>query len=62
MTPISVDQLAVIAKTREWARPLRYIRAENNMDIEYTPKNKRAGIVTDYYIYYGKKDDGYQNR
>lgn len=54
--PITVDKLSVIAKTREWTRQLRYIRAENNMDIEYTPKNKEKGILTEYYTYHGKKE------
>ena len=54
--PITVDKLSVIAKTREWTRQLRYIRAEHNMDIEYTPKNKEKGIMMEYYTYRGKKD------
>ena len=35
--PIAVDRLSTIAKTREWTRQLRYIRAEYQMDIEYIP-------------------------
>lgn len=35
--PVGVDKLAVIAKTREWTRQLRYIRADYDMDIEYIP-------------------------
>ena len=49
---IDVDRLAVIAKTREWTRALRYVRSDYNMDIEYIPKNKSKGINKEYYIYH----------
>lgn len=53
--PIEVGKLAVIAKTREWTRQLRYIRAEYDMDIEYVPKNKDKGISNEYYIFHSQK-------
>ena len=49
---IDVDKLAVIAKTREWTRALRYVRADYCMDIEYIPKNKDKGILKECYIYH----------
>lgn len=54
--PIDVDKLSVIGKTREWTRELRRLRAENNMDIEYVPKNSSKGITKEFYIFHGKKD------
>ena len=45
----------MIAKTREWTRQLRYIRAEYDMDIEYVPKNKDKGISNEYYIFHSQK-------
>lgn len=39
-TLIGVEKLAVIAKTREWTRQLRYVRSEYDMDIEYCPGTK----------------------
>ena len=49
---IEVDKLAVIAKTREWTRALRYVRSDYGMDIEYIPRNKDKGILKEYYIYH----------
>lgn len=50
--PIEVDRLAVISKTREWTRSVRYVRSDYDMDIEYVPKNKGKNILKDYYIYH----------
>lgn len=49
---IDVDKLAVIAKTREWTRALRYVRSDYDMDIEFIPRNKAKGIDKDCYIYH----------
>ncbi len=49
---IEVDKLAVIAKTREWTRALRYVRSDYGMDIEYVPKNNSKGVDKDCYIYH----------
>ncbi len=51
-TVVDVNKLAVIAKTREWARQLRYLRAENHMDIEYIPKNGSKHILIEGYIFH----------
>lgn len=51
---IDVDKLAVIAKTREWTRALRYVRSDYGMNIEYVPKNKDKGVLKEYYIYHSK--------
>lgn len=51
-TKIDVDKLAVIAKTREWTRQLRYLRSMHGMHIEYIPQNKKKGYMKAYYIYY----------
>lgn len=51
-TPVDVGKLSVIAKTREWTRQLRYVRAEYGMDIEYVPKNQEKGIDKEYYIFH----------
>ena len=48
---IPVDRLAVVAKTREWTRQLRALRAENKMDIEFLPKSKKDNRSSDAYIY-----------
>lgn len=48
---IDVDKLAVIAKTREWTRAVRSVRAEYEMDIQYIPANKKRGIQRACYIY-----------
>lgn len=48
---ISVDKLAVVAKTREWTRQLRYLKPHYGMKIEYRKKNKKANRETDTYIY-----------
>ena len=48
---ISVDRLAVVAKTREWTRQIRYLKPHWNMKIEYRPKNKKQGRKKDAYIY-----------
>jgi hypothetical protein len=48
---IPVDRLAVVAKTREWTRQIRYLKPHHNMRIEYRPRNKKAGKTYDAYIY-----------
>lgn len=53
---ISVDRLAVVAKTREWTRQIRYLKPHRNMHIEYRPKNKKSGRKTDAYIYLKEED------
>lgn len=50
-TPIEVEKLSVIGKTREWTRQVRYLR-EDNMDIEYLPHNQKKGQDKDCYIYH----------
>lgn len=59
---IGVDKLAVIAKTREWTRAVRTIRAEYDMDIEYIPANKKKGIERAGYIYHKlqEKEESYE--
>ena len=48
---ITVSRLSVIARTREWTRQLRRIRANYDMDIEPLPAKK--GIRKEYsYIYH----------
>ncbi len=49
--PVEVDKLAVIAKTREWTRQVRYLRQNDNMDIQPMLHNKKEGRDKDYYIY-----------
>lgn len=53
-TPLGIDRLSVIAKSREWTRALRYLREDYGMDIEYVPKSKRKGTDKEYYIYHTK--------
>ncbi len=53
---IGVDKLAVVAKTREWTRQLRYVRSEYNMDIEYLPPNKMKDRL-EAYIYHKPSRD-----
>ncbi len=48
---IDVDKLAVVAKTREWTRQLRFIRAKCNMNIQPLRKNKKENRKKDTYIY-----------
>lgn len=48
---IDVDKLAVVAKTREWTRQLRFIRANCNMNIQPLRKNKKENRKKDAYIY-----------
>lgn len=48
---IDVDKLAVIGKSREWTRQLRYVRADYDMNIKYLPHNKSEGREKDSYIY-----------
>lgn len=57
--PVDVDRLAVVARTREWTRALRYVRADYDMNIEYVPKNNKKNIEREYYIYHlvNDKDD-----
>lgn len=53
---ISVNRLSVIAKTREWTRELRRIRANYGMDIEPLPAKK--GVREEYcYIYHLDTDN-----
>lgn len=54
---IPVDRLAVVAKTREWTRQVRYLKPHHNMKIEYRPKNKKAGRSSDSYIYIKETED-----
>ncbi|ORT99401.1 HNH endonuclease [Anaerovibrio sp. JC8] len=49
--PIAADRLSVIAKTREWTRQIRYLRAHTGMKIKYIPKNKSRKILRDSYIF-----------
>ena len=51
-TIVDVDKLAVIGKTREWTRQLRYIRKDYDMDFQYIPRNKKKQINKDGYIYH----------
>lgn len=46
---ISVEKLAVVAKTREWTRQLRYLKPHYGMHIEYRKKNQNR--KTDTYIF-----------
>ena len=48
---IDVDKLAVVAKTREWTRQIRFIRANCNMNIRPVRKNKKENRIKDAYIY-----------
>lgn len=48
---IDVDKLAVVAKTREWTRQLRFIRANYNMNIQPLRKNKKENRKKDAYIF-----------
>lgn len=48
---IPVDRLAVVGKTREWTRQLRFLRVNKGMKIEYRAKNKKDGRKKDVYIY-----------
>ena len=48
---IPVDRLAVVGKTREWTRQVRFLKPHHNMKIEYRPRNKKAGRSIDCYIY-----------
>ena len=53
---ISVNRLSVIAKTREWTRDLRRIRAVYGMNIEPLPAKK--GVREEYcYIYHLDTDN-----
>ena len=52
---IPVSKLSVIARTREWTRQLRRIRANYDMDIEPLPSKK--GVRKEYsYIYHTDKE------
>ena len=48
---ISVDRLAVVAKTREWTRQVRYLKPHYKMKIQYRARNKKEGRKIDTYIY-----------
>lgn len=48
---ITVDRLAVIAKTRSWERALRRLRADYHMKVVPKRKNKSEGRLVDAYIY-----------
>lgn len=48
---IPVDRLAVVAKTREWTRQVRYLKPHHDMNIQYRPKNKKQNWTSDCYIY-----------
>lgn len=48
---IMVDRLAVVAKTREWTRQIRYLKPHHGMKVEYRPKNKKLNRGFDAYIY-----------
>ncbi len=48
---IPVDRLAVVARTREWTRELRKLRAVEKMDIKYLPKSKKYNRSSDAYYY-----------
>lgn len=48
---ISVDKLAVVAKTREWTRQLRFLRSKHNMTIQYRPHNRKQNREKDSYVY-----------
>ena len=48
---IDVDKLAVVAKTREWTRQLRFIRAKYNMNIQPLRRSKKENRKKDAYIY-----------
>jgi hypothetical protein len=48
---ISVEKLAVVAKTREWTRQLRFLKPHYGMQIEYRRKNKKVGRSGDSYIF-----------
>lgn len=48
---ISVDRLAVVAKTREWTRQLRKLRQETDMVIIAKRKNKTENRDSDSYIF-----------
>lgn len=52
---IEVDRLAVVAKTREWTRQVRYLRSHYGMEIKPRRKNKTENRRRDTYIYV-KKD------
>lgn len=48
---LPVDRLAVVAKTREWTRQIRYLKPHHKMNIQYRPKNKKQNRTSDCYIY-----------
>lgn len=48
---ISVEKLAVVARTREWTRQLRKLKPDYGMKIEYRKKNKEKNRDTDKYIF-----------
>lgn len=52
---IRVDRLAVVARTREWTRQVRYLKSHFNMRVEYRARNKNAGRAFDTYIYIKEK-------
>ena len=51
---LSVDRLAVIPKTREWTRQIRYLREKKSMDIQYIHKSKAKNKHSDCYIFMAK--------
>ncbi len=53
---ITVDRLAVVAKTREWTRQIRNLRLHQKMCIKCLRRNKKEGRKSDAYIYYIKED------
>lgn len=48
---VDVDRLAVVAKTREWTREVRKLRAEYGMNLKPLRRNKKENRIKDTYIY-----------